>query len=202
MSETSTRRRGRPRSERARRAVLDAVLALAAERDANTITMDAIARRAGVSKDTLYRWWRSRTEVVLEALAERGEETIAVPDLGSLEADLTAFLRATVASATPTTQRLLRSIASEAARDGDAATVVRERFVESRRRALRAVLARAAERGELDGARIELLIDLVYGSLWYRVVFAVAPLDDAWADGIVRLLASARAPAEIGGTGA
>jgi AcrR family transcriptional regulator len=195
MSEPGTRRRGRPRSERARRAVLDAVMALAAEHDASAITMDAIARRAGVSKDTLYRWWRSRTEVVLEALAERGQETIAVPDRGSLEADLGAFLRATAASATATTQRLLRLVASEAAHERDTATLVRERFVDVRRGALRELLARGAARGELDGARIELMIDLIYGSLWYRVVFAVGPIDDAWADGIVRAIAAAAPPA-------
>jgi AcrR family transcriptional regulator len=193
MIDPGTRRRGRPRSERARRAVLDAVWALA-EHDAGAITMDAIATRAGVSKDTLYRWWRSRTEVVLEALAERGEETIAVPDLGSLEADLRAFLGATAAAATPTTRRLLRSVASEAAHDRAIAHLVADRFVDLRRAALRAVLSRAAERGEVDAAETELLIDLIYGSLWYRVVFAVGSLDEAWADGIARVLASARAP--------
>lgn len=182
--------------------MLDAVLTLAAEHDASAITMDAIARRAGVSKDTLYRWWRSRTEVVLEALAERGQETIAVRDRGSLQADLAAFLRATAASATPTTQRLLRSIASEAARDGDTAVVARERFVDLRRSALRAVLSRAVERGELDGTRIELLIDLIYGSLWYRVVFAIGPVDDAWADGVVQALVPAPAPERIDQAGA
>lgn len=181
--------------------MIDAVLALAAERDAGAITMDAIARRAGVSKDTLYRWWRSRTEVVLEALAERGQETIAVPDRGSLQADLAAFLRATAASATPTTQGLLRSIASEAGRDEHTAAVARERFVDLRRSALRAVLSRAAERGELDRARIELLIDLIYGSLWYRIVFAIGPIDDAWADGVVQALVPAPSPQGIGQAG-
>jgi AcrR family transcriptional regulator len=172
--------------------VLDAVMALASEHDASAITMEAISRRAGVSKDTLYRWWRSRTEVVLEVLAERGQETIAVPDRGSLDADLRAFLHATAASATVPTLRLLRLIASEAAQDQASALVVRERFVDERRAALRIVLSRAVQRGELDGTRIELLTDLIYGSLWYRVVFAIAPLDDAWADGIVDVVVAAR----------
>ena len=177
-------------------------MALAAEPGASAITMDAISRRAGVSKDTLYRWWRSRTEVVLEALAELGEETIAVPDRGSLDADLRAFLHATAASATPPTRRLLRLIASEAAQDRDTAMLVRERFVDLRRAALGAVLSHAVARGELAGDRIELLTDLIYGSLWYRVVFATGPLDDAWADGIAEVLAPFRPPAEFGQTGA
>jgi AcrR family transcriptional regulator len=176
-------------------------MALAAEHDASAITMDAIAKRAGVSKDTLYRWWRSRTEVVLEALAERGQETIAVPDLGSLDADLRAFLHATSASATVPTQRLLRLIASEAAQDQHTAMLVRERFVDSRRAALRAVLAHAVQRGELDGTRIELLTDLIYGSLWYRVVFAIGPLDQVWADGIVEMLGPSRSTGATGSDG-
>jgi hypothetical protein len=73
--------------------------------------------------------------------------------------------------------------------------LVRERFVDVRRGALRELLVRGAARGELDGARVELLIDLIYGSLWYRVVFAVGPIDEAWADGIARAIAAAAPPA-------
>jgi AcrR family transcriptional regulator len=173
---------GRPRSEEARRAILAATLELAAEHGPRGIRMEAIAKKAGVSKETLYRWWRSKAEVVLEALADRGDETIPVPDTGSLPKDLRMFLRATVASADPTVARLLRALAAEAASDPAMAQLIRERFVDRRRAALGTILDRAARRGEIGRADAALALDLVYGSLWYRLIFGIAPLDNAWAD--------------------
>jgi AcrR family transcriptional regulator len=153
--------------------------------------MDAIARRAGVSKDTLYRWWRSKADVLLEALAERGRATIAIPDTGTLVGDLRAFLRATAASGDAATVRVLRALASEAAADADFATVTRERFLSTRRHDLGLLLERAVDRGELEAEDLEMVTDLVYGSLWYRLIFGVGALDDDWAAGVTRVLARA-----------
>lgn len=184
MATDAPARRGRPRSEQARRAVLASTLELAAEEDPRRLTMDAIARRAGVSKETLYRWWGSKTEVVLEALAERGEETIPLPDTGSLQGDLRLFLQATAAAVDSTTLRLLRTLASEAAADRGFAHLVRDRFIGHRRAALGEVLERAVARGELRKAQVAIYTDLIHGSLWYRAIFDVGPLDNRWADAV------------------
>src|SRR5438067_961116 len=175
MTAQQARRAGRPRSERVRRAVLAATLELAAELGPRGVSMDAIARRAGVSKETLYRWWRSKAGVVLEALADWGDRTIPLTDTGSLEADVRAFLRATVATVDPTVERLLRAVAAEAAADTAFAAEVRERFLSRRRGPLRELLERAGARGE--PLPVEVALDLVYGSLWYRVIFGIGPLD-------------------------
>jgi AcrR family transcriptional regulator len=169
--------------------VLAAALGLAAEQGPNGLRMEAIARRAGVSKDTLYRWWPSRAEVLLEALAHRGEDTIPVPDTGSLSADLRAFLRATAAAADPATQRLLRAVAAEAAADPGFRTLVRDAFLARRRTALAQLLDRAARRGEITAGQAATSVDLVYGSLWYRLVFGIGPLDQAWADAVTDAVA-------------
>jgi AcrR family transcriptional regulator len=184
MTAEPTRRPGRPRSEEARRAILAAALELAAEEGPQGLRMDAIAKRAGVSKETLYRWWRSKAEVLLEALAERGEETIPVPDSGSLHADLLAFMRATARSADPPTRRLLRALAAEAAADESFAALALERFLARRRAALGDLLDRAVARGELAADDAATAVDLVYGSLWYRVIFGIGPLDEKWAEGV------------------
>jgi len=180
---------GRPRSERARRAVLAATLSLAAEEGTAGLHMEAIAKRAGVSKETLYRWWRSKTEVVLEALAERSDRTIPLPDTGSLGGDLRAFLRATVDAADPTTVRLLHAVAAEAAADQHVAQIVRDRFLVTRRAALGELLERAVDRGEVTREYAAMAIDLVYGSLWYRLIFDVGPLDHGWADAVAVAIA-------------
>lgn len=176
------RRPGRPRSERARQAVLAAALDIAAEEGPAGLRMEAIAQRAKVSKETLYRWWPSKTEVVLDALAERGQRTIPLPDTGTLREDLRTFLRATVDSADPVTVRLLYHLAAAAAADETVATQIRDRFLVTRRTDLAQLLDRAARRGEITPGYAALALDLVYGTLWYRLIFRTGPLDYTWAD--------------------
>jgi AcrR family transcriptional regulator len=190
VTDTQARRPGRPRSERARQAVLAATLALAAEDEPAGLHMEAIARRAGVSKETLYRWWHSKTEVVLDALAEQGQRTIGLPDTGTLRGDLRTFLRATVDSANPATMRLLYSIAAAAAADEAVAHQIRDRFLATRRADLGQLLERAADRGEISRSRTGLAMDFVYGSMWYRLIFRVGPLDYQWADEVADAIAS------------
>jgi AcrR family transcriptional regulator len=94
------------RSARSRRAIYDAALALVAEIGYPRTTIEGIAARAGVGKQTIYRWWASKADVLMEAFLDLGEqaaqaagqgaETYAVPDTGDIAADLKAVLRATV----------------------------------------------------------------------------------------------------------
>jgi AcrR family transcriptional regulator len=151
--------------------------------------MEAIARRAGVSKETLYRWWRSKTEVVLDALAERGEQTIPLPDTGNLRDDLRLFLRSTADSADPATVQLLHTRAAAAAAEEAMAVQVRDRFIVTRRAALGRLLDRAVARGEITSAYAAVAVDLVYGSLWYRIIFAVGALDYEWAESVADAIA-------------
>jgi AcrR family transcriptional regulator len=193
MAVEPVRRAGRPRSEDARHAVLTATLELAAESGPAGLTMGGIAERAGVSKETLYRWWRSKTEVVLEALAHYGDEAIPVPDRGSLAKDLRIFMRATSKALDHRTRQLLRTLAAQSAADPTFADQVREEFIARRRTALAEVLERAVERGELTPARAALTVDFVFGSLWYRLIFGVGSLDRAWADAVADSVAGSTA---------
>ncbi|GLW50664.1 TetR family transcriptional regulator [Streptomyces sp. NBRC 14336] len=88
------------RSAKSRRAIYDAALALVAEVGYPKTTIEGIAARAGVGKQTIYRWWSSKAEVLMEAFLDLGEqaggESSGIPDTGDLAADLKAVLRATV----------------------------------------------------------------------------------------------------------
>ncbi|NJP51477.1 TetR/AcrR family transcriptional regulator [Streptomyces sp. SBST2-5] len=92
------------RSERSRRAIFDAALALVGEVGYPKTTVEGIAARAGVGKQTIYRWWRSKADVLLDAFLDLSEQAAeaagqapyAIPDTGDLAADLKGVLRATV----------------------------------------------------------------------------------------------------------
>jgi AcrR family transcriptional regulator len=184
MTAEPARRAGRPRSEKARQAILTATLQLAADREPHALTIDAIAKRANVSKETIYRWWRSKPEVVLEALAYYGDQTIPAPNSGSFADDLGTFMRATSAALDLPTRQQLRSLASAAAADASFADRVRDQFLVRRRAALAHVLDQAVKRGELTPERAAIAIDLAFGSLWYRLIFGTGPLNLAWADAV------------------
>ncbi len=96
-------------------------------------------------------------------------------------------MRKTSAALNPPTQRVLRTLAAGAA--ADAASKVRDQFLARRRAALAAVFQPALDRGELpDEPTIATLLDLVFGSLWYRLIFATGPLDQDWADAVTNAI--------------
>ncbi|WP_030859321.1 TetR/AcrR family transcriptional regulator [Streptomyces sp. NRRL S-37] len=110
------------RSERSRRAIYDAALALVAEVGYPKTTIEGIASRAGVGKQTIYRWWSSKADVLLEAFLDLGEQAAqaagqapyAFPDTGDLAADLKHVLRATVDELRdPALQAPYRALAAE-----------------------------------------------------------------------------------------
>ncbi|MFJ8476713.1 TetR/AcrR family transcriptional regulator [Kitasatospora sp. NPDC094011] len=175
---------GRRRNEAAHRAILDAALNLLAESDGTPVTIDAIARTAGVGKQTVYRWWPSKGAVLLDALTDRADQDVSDrPDTGALRTDLRAFIETTFDAAQhSTTASALRTVAREAARDPHLADLMRT-FTATRRSALHELLTRGRERGELAGdADLDLIVDQVYGVFWYRFLLDHGPLDTAVAE--------------------
>lgn len=172
------RRPGRPRSEAARQAILAAAVGELEEHGYGALTMQGIAARAGVGKQTIYRWWPSRADVVLDALVDLAKARITVPDEGSLSDDLMAFLSATFRERGQ--RPVLVGLMAEALLDPVFARAFRDRFLFSRRAELRTILDRAVERGEIaSGVDLEMVMDIVYGVLWYRLMLDHAPLNMA-----------------------
>jgi AcrR family transcriptional regulator len=137
-------------------------------------------------------WWPSKGAVVAEALADRARDTAPVPDTGTLRRDLTSFLTDTFAGATdPSTAGMLRRIMAAAQHDAHVAETVAA-FTARRRQELRSLLERGQTRGELAAtADLDMLTDLAYGFLWYRLLVGHAPLDaDAAASLTGRLIAA------------
>lgn len=174
-------RRGRPRSESAREAILTAAAELLLEHGLDAVSMDALAERAGVSKATIYRWWPTKEALALDALytAWAGPE-LAAPDTGSLRGDLLALLRPWVrrVKARPYA-RVLGSFIAKAHSDPAFAAEYLARVVSPRRHIARLIFERAADRGELaPNVRVEVALDLIYGAIYHRLLHGHEPLTD------------------------
>ncbi len=180
---------GRPRSPDADNAILDAVVALLAEGGLEGLSMDAVAARAGVSKATIYRRW-SRREDVVAAAATRLSRQVPVPDTGSVRDDLRAIARGLAAVlAAPGADRLVSALVAAASTDPDLAAALRAGFLHERREAATQALARGQARGEIaPGADLGLLVDLLAGAIYYRLLLRGVPTEPATADALVDLL--------------
>jgi AcrR family transcriptional regulator len=183
------RRRGRPRSATAKRAILRAAFDLLVEHGLAATSMDAVAQRAGVSKATIYRWWPTKGLLALDALYDGWETSPRGPrETGSLRGDLLALVRPWVRLASaPGSRRLLAALIAEAQRHPGFAAAYRERFVEPRRAHGREVFARAVARDEIPAATdVEVALDLLYGPLYHRLLHGHAPLNDRFVRDVVQ----------------
>ena len=178
----ATRTPGRPRSESARRAILGATTELIERDGYGRVTMESIARRAGVSKQTVYRWWPTKAAILLEALNEGAAAISPLRDTGSFETDVRTFLRSTVAGARRNV-RLLAALMAEAQFDENLAEAFRTGFLARRRQVLGELLERGRDSGELAApADTDFFVELVFATLWYRILAQNRPLNRAFAD--------------------
>lgn len=177
MAQTEPARRGPKRSESSRLAILTAAFELTQEVGYRGLTVEGIAARAGVGKQTVYRWWPTKADVLLEAGAVKADLRVSVTDRGSYRAELEQFLRDSVTLlAFPGLDGLLRSLMAEAQLDPDFATRFRSGFLNRRRAALMEILDRALTRGDAPELPGELVADVVFGVIWYRVLATQRPL--------------------------
>jgi AcrR family transcriptional regulator len=174
------RKPGRPRSEKARAAILEAAIELLLTRGVAAVSMDGVAERACVSKATIYRWWRTKETLVLDAVYH--EWTVGeLPDMGSLRGDLHALLGPWVGEVRRRPyDAVIAALIVKARTDARFAKEYAERLVEPRREHARTVFMRASERGEIgEAVEVELAIDLIYGPLYLRLLQGHAPLSAA-----------------------
>ncbi|QFZ21102.1 TetR/AcrR family transcriptional regulator [Saccharothrix syringae] len=182
----STRRR-----ERSRVAILTATRELITEVGYARLTIEAIAARAGVGKQTIYRWWSSKGAVVFDSLLALSESPdgggIALPDTGDVEADLKAVMRATAAEfSDPAFEAPIRALNTEIINDPDLAAAYREKM-DKPMRAAKAERLRSAQRaGQLAAdADVDLIIDVLYAPFTQRWLLRSGPLDDEFVDALV-----------------
>jgi AcrR family transcriptional regulator len=176
-----TNRKPDPRAERSKQAILDATRELLAdEGDVGSLTVEAVAARSGVAKTTIYRRWRDKWELALDAVMIDLLPRFANPvDVGDTRKELITFVDSvTKLWASPPYGPAMQGLISEIATTPELARVYREQVVEPRREQLRPVIERGIARGDLrPGTDLRLVHELLVGPILYRLLLSGPPLD-------------------------
>ncbi|MDQ1011153.1 TetR/AcrR family transcriptional regulator [Streptomyces sp. NPDC002867] len=192
------------RSERSRRAIYEAALALVGEAGYGKTTIEGIAARAGVGKQTIYRWWPSKAAVLLEAfldLAEQAAEEAGggeyeIPDTGDVEADLRLVLRATVDEMnSPAYDAPARALTAEGVVNPEVGAQFVEKLLEPQLQLYVTRLRAAQDAGQVRrGIDLRIALELFTGPLAHRWLLRTLPLTHDYADALVDYAVNGLAP--------
>ena len=159
---------GRPRSQQANDAILDAALDALVEDGYAGMTIEDVATRAGVGKATIYRRWTSKAEIVVEALRCHAASDVPLVDTGDVRADVLAFLRGLYEAFRGIEGPLMATVLAERLRHPELRVEFERSFVEERRAHVRAIIDAAITRGDLPAdTDAQLLGDLGPALLWH-----------------------------------
>lgn len=184
---TEKPKRGRPRSEAARKAILDAASNLLDEGGVSAVTMEAVATRAKVGKPTIYRSWPNAQALAMAALMESDKAATHVTETGSPLADLERQLLKVVEKFATKRGRQVRLMLAAAEQDSEIAKGFRNQVILKSRVEGYDLLTRAIAAGDIRAdADIEIALDMIYGPLFYRVLIGHLPLDEKFAKGLLR----------------
>ncbi|GAB2913075.1 TetR/AcrR family transcriptional regulator [Streptomyces mayteni] len=184
-------RPGRPRDERIDEAVPRAVLEILDESGYARLTMEAVASRAGTSKPALRRRWRSRQHLVVDALADV-VGTEPTPDTGCTHCDLIAGISTlTRAFTSDLGRRVLPALVADLADDPDLEAAFLDRFFHPRRASTARALRRGIDRGDIrPDTDVDLLLDLLAATTYYRALFGHLPITPELAEQVVHVVLS------------
>lgn len=175
------------RSEQARHAVLAAADDVLVEFGFGGLTIERIAARAGVAKQTIYRWWSSKVDILLDALGDDLAEDLVPPDHGELRRDLSEHLAAVAAFLTVADAgAMFRVLLGQAQHDPDLAARLRAEHLSGQRARDRLPLERAVARGELSAdTDVERAVEALMAPIHYRVLVTGEPVPVEFTEDLV-----------------
>jgi AcrR family transcriptional regulator len=180
---------GRPRSASTGHAILKATREILGRSGVHGLTVEGVAARSGVAKTTIYRRWRSKEDLALAALLEViQEEPKPGHYVGGTQTALSAYLGRLIDNLNSKLYgRIVRGLISDLGIDLELARGFRERVLGRRVAAMRELLQRGIERGELRrDLDLEIAVDLLLGPIYYRLLISGEPLTGAFVDRLVR----------------
>ena len=190
---------GRARSDASRVAILGAALKLLKSTPLQQISIESIAREAGVGKATIYRWWSSKAAVVIEAFVQYHVSHTSIPKgMGPREA-LARHMQLLVDEYAATSGHIVAQILAEGQGDPSVLREFRERFWYGRRAVVRELVEEARRNGEFrSDMETELQMDILYAPIYLRLIMGHMPLDRGFAESHVAAMMEMLAPAAAG----
>nr|WP_236656551.1 TetR/AcrR family transcriptional regulator [Streptacidiphilus jiangxiensis] len=157
------------------------------------LSIEAVARRAGVGKTAVYRRWRSKLPMVIEVVSEVVSAGIVLPDTGSLQEDLRLLIQVVYRILRhPLAAQIVPDLLAEAARNPEIADTLARALRESQRESSAALVRRAVARGELPtGTDSELALDLIAGPLYWHLLVTREPVTRDYLERLARSIAAA-----------
>ncbi len=195
---TNSKGPGRPRSKKSHQAILAATRETLIESGISGLSIEGVATKAGVGKTTIYRHWKSKEDLISEAIGSLADE-IEIPDSGNAINDFTAVLdgMAEVAndaaqSSTAAFKRILAGLMENPA----LMAIYKEQFILPRRKALKQIIEKGIARRQIrEDINIDNLIDMVGGSYFYTILINDAPISaDIWLEKMKPILTDGITP--------
>jgi len=189
-AERSRRGRGRRPSAGVRDGILAAAGAVLMNEGMAAFTIERVAAEAGASKTTIYKWWPSKGALAFDGYFHAVESTLAFPDTGDIEADLTAQVRAFahLIGRTPA-GRVVAELIGQAQTDPDLAAAFVAHYADPRRRLAVEAMERAQLRGQLrSDVDLQVVVDQLWGACYHRLLIPSLPVTEDFAVSLVRNL--------------
>ena len=173
---------GRPRCLDSEQAILAATWRLLQTYSVRKLSIEAIAREAGVGKTTIYRWWNSKAAVVVDAFLAQVEASLPFPNTETAAESLRLQMQQVVNVLSGDVGRIVAQIIAEGQCDSEALDSFRDRFLNPRREAARQVILQGIKSSEFaPTVDPDLAMDILYGPIYYRLLVKHLPLDAAFA---------------------
>ncbi|MEL6931343.1 MAG: TetR/AcrR family transcriptional regulator [Cyanobacteria bacterium J06600_6] len=179
-------RRGRPRSPETRVKILKAAYEILIEVGFMDLTIEGVAARAEVGKPTIYRRWKTKAALAMDAFLEAINPEVVFPDTGSVSEDFREQMKKIVKLMNSPRGEVLASVIGCGQADEELIAAFRENWLIPRREDAKRIFQRGVERGELrEGINAEVVIDALYSPLFYRLLLKHQLLNDKFADDLV-----------------
>lgn len=177
----SDRKPGRPRSEEAHQAILEATSRLIDTKPLRSLTIEGIAKEARVGKPTIYRWWDSKCALVMDAFFAKTAPQVPFPETESAVTALQEQVVLVIKLLRGRSGKIVAEIVGEGQSDPHILEEFRDRFFSLLQAPAHKVIEQGKKTGEIDKALdTDLAIDLIYGPIYYRLLVGHQPLDDAF----------------------
>ncbi len=174
---------GRPRSEKARKAVIRSTLALLKRTGFHELSVEAVAAHAGVGKATVYRWWPNKAELVIDAFVSAVEKELRFPSAGPVLQSIHVQMRRWAVIFRSPLGQIVATVIGAGQSEPEILEAFRSHWVEPRRVEARRLLKQAIKHGEIrSDLDPDTVLDLLYGPLYIRLLLKHAPLDEEFVD--------------------